>query len=397
MDMSFAVNSTSSRPVRRLSRPLFIGNDIYRRSTFGPKHPLSVPRVPATIDLCRAMGWLPDDTYIESGPASPAEIVRFHDPVYLRALREGEQTLTLSSADRERFNLGRLENPIHDTMYSRPAISAGAVLKGAEILGSVDEGIVYSPAGGTHHGRPDRASGFCYFNDLALGLLRLQDLGFTRILYLDFDAHHGDGVQDAFAGDASVFTISIHEERRWPFSGKLSDTEGGTAANIPVPRGLRDSEFRLIVEEIVLPIIARYKPEVLVLQCGADALADDPLSRMELTNTAIWEAVAQVITAVPRVLITGGGGYNPWSVARCWTGVWGTLNGLDFDASLPVLAQEVLQALIWNRAGGRNPPSHWFNTLADVPSPMAVRREVRDLVSAAYNIYVKNEDKCSYI
>lgn len=392
MFMSFAVNTMSSNPVRRLSRPLFIGNDIYRRSTFGPKHPLSVPRVPATIDLCRAVGWLPEGTYIESGPASPAEIVRFHDPVYLRALREGEQTLELSPTDRERFNLGRLENPIHDTMYSRPAISAGAVLKGAEILGSVDEGIVYSPAGGTHHGRPDRASGFCYFNDLALGLLRLKDLGFSRILYLDFDAHHGDGVQDAFAGDAGVFTISIHEERRWPFTGHLTDTEGGTAANLPVPRGLRDSEFRLLVDEIVLPLIARYDPEVLVLQCGADALADDPLSRMELTNTAIWGAVAQVIATVPRALVTGGGGYNPWSVARCWTGVWGTLNGHDVGAPLPVSAQEVLRALTWNRAGGVNPPAHWFDTMADVPSQKAVRREVRDLVSAAFSLYVNNED-----
>ena len=393
MFMSLAVNTPSPSPVRRLSRPLFIGNDIYRRSTFGPKHPLSVPRVPATIDLCRALGWLPEGTYIESGPASPAEIVRFHDPAYLRALREGERTLTLSASDRERFNLGRLENPIHDTMYSRPAISAGAVLKAAELLASVDEGVVYSPAGGTHHGRPDRASGFCYFNDLVLGLLRLKDLGFSRIFYLDIDAHHGDGVQDAFAGDSGVFTVSIHEERRWPFTGQLSDNAGGTACNIPVPRGFRDSEFRLIVDEIVMPLIARHAPEILVLQCGADGLADDPLSRMELTNTAIWDAVAKVTRIVPRTLVTGGGGYNPWSVARCWSGVWGTLNGHDVEAPLPVLAKEVLRALTWNRAGGRNPPDHWFETMADEPSRNAVRREVRDLVAAAHDTYVKNEDK----
>jgi len=370
---------------------LFIGNDIYRRSTFGAKHPLSVPRVPATIDLCRALGWLPDGAYIESGPASPAEIVRFHDPDYLRALREGERTLALSPSDRERFNLGRLENPIHDTMYSRPAISAGAVLKAAEILRTVDRGVVYSPAGGTHHGRPDRASGFCYFNDLALGILRLKDLGFSRVLYLDFDAHHGDGVQDAFAGDASVFTISIHEERRWPFSGQLTECEGGTACNIPVPRGLRDSEFRLIVDEIVMPLVASYAPEVLVLQCGADALADDPLSRMELTNTVIWDAVAKLMVAVPRMLVTGGGGYNPWSVARCWSGVWGTLNGHAIPDPLPVSAQAVLRDLTWNRAGGRNPPDHWFETMADAPVQNAVRREVRDLIAVAHKFYVNNQ------
>lgn len=387
--MNQSAPAISSRPVRRLDRPLFIGNEIYRRSSFGPKHPLSVPRVPATIDLCRALGWLPEGAYIESAAASPAEIVRFHDPDYLRALRRGERLLELPAVDRERYNLGRLENPIHDTMYSRPATSAGAVLAAAEILGSVESGVVYSPAGGTHHGRPDRASGFCYFNDLALGVLRLKDLGFTRILYLDFDAHHGDGVQDAFAGDAGVFTLSIHEERRWPFSGGLDDREGGTACNIPVPRGLRDSEFDLIVDQIVIPLGRRYAPDVVVLQCGADALADDPLSRMELSNGAIWRAVARVAMIAPRLLVTGGGGYNPWSVARCWSGVWATLSDYPIPDKLPGRAESVLRALEWNRAGGRNPPEHWFSTLADRPGTGAVRAAVRALVERTHNAYVK--------
>lgn len=378
------------QPTRRLARPLFIGNEIYRRSNFGPKHPLSVPRVPATIDLCRAMGWLPDKAYIESAAASPAEIVRFHNPDYLHALRRGERSLELSASDRERYNLGRLENPIHDTMYSRPATSAGAVLAGAELLGSVDSGIVYSPAGGTHHGRPDRASGFCYFNDLALGLLRLKDLGFKRILYLDFDAHHGDGVQDAFAGDPGVFTLSIHEERRWPFTGGLDDHAGGTACNIPVPRGLRDSEFDLIIEELVVPIGERYGAEVVVLQCGADALADDPLSRMELSNGAIWRAVTRVAGLAPRMLVTGGGGYNPWSVARCWSGVWATLNGYPVPDAPTDVARSVLHGLEWNRAGGRNPPEHWFETIADPPGEGAVRGPVQALVEQVYETHLKN-------
>lgn len=383
--MNQIARARSPDPYRRLARPLFIANDIYRRSNFGPKHPLSVPRVPATIDLCRAMGWLPDAQYFESAPASPAEIVRFHDPEYLQALRRGERLLELPAADRERFNLGRLENPIHDTMYSRPATSAGAVLTGVERLGTVDEGIVYSPAGGTHHGRPDRASGFCYFNDLALGLLRLKDLGFERILYVDFDAHHGDGVQDAFAGDPGVFTLSIHEEKRWPFTGSLDDREGGTACNIPVPRGLRDCEFDLIVDEIVVPIGKRYTADVVVLQCGSDALADDPLSRMELTNGTIWRGVSRVAGLAPRMLVTGGGGYNPWSVARCWSGVWATLNGLDIPGTLPGAAQDVLAGLEWNRAGGKNPPRHWFETIADTRGEGAVRASVQALVERLHH------------
>ncbi|MBO6784044.1 MAG: acetoin utilization protein AcuC [Alphaproteobacteria bacterium] len=391
--MSFAARTSAPASNRRLSRPLFIGNEIYRRSNFGPKHPLSVPRVPATIDLCRAMGWLPDHIYLESGRASPAEIVRFHDPSYLNALRRGERMLELTPDERERFNLGRLENPIHNTMYSRPATSAGAVLRASEILGSVDFGIVYSPAGGTHHGRPDRASGFCYFNDLALGILRLQDLGFERIAYVDFDAHHGDGVQDAFAGDPGVFTVSIHEERRWPFSGSLHDTEAGTACNLPVPRGLRDAEFRLIVDEIVVPIVSRFAPQVVVLQCGADALADDPLSRMELTNGSIWDAVQKTVALAPRALVTGGGGYNPWSVARCWSGVWATLNGFDIPVPAPPAAEQVLRALTWNRARGKNPPEHWFTTLRDTAPGSAVRSEFRDFVATAHELYVECGDR----
>lgn len=372
-----------------LAQPVFLGNEIYRRSSFGARHPLSVPRVPATIDLCRALGWLPDGVYRESERASPAEIARFHDPRYLAALRRGEREGVLSPGERERFNLGRLENPIHDTMYSRPATSAGAVLGAAELLGTVARGVVYSPAGGTHHGRPDRASGFCYFNDLALGIIRLKDLGFERVLYVDFDAHHGDGVQDAFAGDPGVFTVSVHEERRWPFSGALGDTEGGTACNIPVPRGLRDSEFALIVDEIVLPIGRAYTPDVIVIQCGADALADDPLSRMELSNNALWRAVSAALTLAPRALVTGGGGYNPWSVARCWSGVWATICGYDIPEGLPRAAQDVLRGLTWNRAGGRYPPERWFTSLVDPPGRGAVREPVWRLVQQAHDIHVK--------
>ncbi|MBT3810458.1 MAG: hypothetical protein HOF99_13235 [Rhodospirillaceae bacterium] len=111
--MSQTAPARSPETRRRLARPLFIGNEIYRRSNFGQKHPLSVPRVPATIDLCRAMGWLPDNAYIESAAASPAEIVRFHAPEYLQALRRGERSNELTAEERERYNLGRLENPIH--------------------------------------------------------------------------------------------------------------------------------------------------------------------------------------------------------------------------------------------------------------------------------------------
>ncbi|MEK9661833.1 MAG: acetoin utilization protein AcuC [Alphaproteobacteria bacterium] len=370
-----------------LDRPLMIGNDIYRRSNFGPKHPLSIPRVPATIDLARALGWLDDANYRTSRAASFDEIARFHDPAYLDALQRAERDGDLPADERQRYNLGKLENPIHDTMFRRPSVSAGAVLAAADLLAAARPrpgrpAIVYSPAGGTHHGRPDRASGFCYFNDVVLGILRLLDCGITRVFYADFDAHHGDGVQDAFADDDRVFTVSVHEAGRWPRSGPVDDRAGGAARNLPVPPGFNDSELDLLVEAAVLPLGRVFAPEIVVIQCGADALAEDPLSRLDLSNGALWRAVAHTAALADRVLVLGGGGYNPWSVARCWAGVWATVNGYAVPARLPAPAEAVLRALTWHRQAGRNPPGHWFTTLADPPRPGAVRNEVAALVAA---------------
>ncbi len=375
----------SPKFVPALDRPLFIGNDIYRRLSFGPKHPLSIPRVPATTDLARALGWLGDSNYRVSEPATAAEIERFHDPAYLDALRRGERDGALPEAERTRYNLGKLENPIHDTMYRRPSISAGAVLMAAEMLAAANpapggRAIVYSPAGGTHHGRPDRASGFCYFNDVVLGILRLLDRGVGRVYYVDFDAHHGDGVQDAFSGDDRVFTVSIHEAGRWPRTGLADDRGGGQARNLPVPPGFNDSELGLIVEEAVLPLGHAWAPDAVVIQCGADALAEDPLSRLELSNSALWRALSRTMGLADRVLVLGGGGYNPWSVARCWTGVWGAINGFTVPDVLPPPAEAVLRGLSWHRQAGRNPPDHWFTTLADAPREGPVRAEVTALV-----------------
>ena len=135
--LGVATNTENSPDLRR---PLFIGNEIYRRANFGPKHPLSVPRVPGTIDLVRALGWLPDAVYFQSSQASLLDILRFHDAGYVAALQRGERDNALPAEHRHRHNLGKLENPIHDTMYSRPATSAGAMLAAA---GATVEDVVH--------------------------------------------------------------------------------------------------------------------------------------------------------------------------------------------------------------------------------------------------------------
>ena len=330
------------------------------------------------IDLARALGWLPDEVYIDSPIAGASQLARFHDPIYIAALKEAERTQTISDEVRNRHHIGANGNPVFGQVFSRPATACGATLKAAEMLR--DGGVIHSPAGGTHHGRRDRAAGFCYFNDPVLGLLAFLDQGLTRVAYVDIDAHHCDGVEAAMENEPRVLTVSVHERDRWPRSGTESRQVGkGGAINLPVPAGFNDSEMIFLHDEVIRPAVMEFDPEALILQCGADGLAEDPLSRLELSNRAIWHVVESLRHAAPRVLVLGGGGYNPWAVGRCWTGIWAILNGFQIPGKLPAAGEAVLQALTWNRSAGRNPPAHWFRTLADEPRKGAVSRDVEDL------------------
>ena len=362
-------------------RPVLIGSEIYRASTYGPKHPLAIPRVSTAIDLIRAMGWLDEAQFATAPMASAAAVARFHDPDYVAALRRAEDTQSVSDADRERYRIGAEGNPVYREIYRRPMTSAGGVMLAARLTQA--GGTVFCPGGGTHHGRPARASGFCYLNDPVLGILTWLDAGLERVVYLDIDAHHGDGVQDAFADDARVLTISVHEAGRWPHTGLVADRAGGAARNFPVPAGFNDSEMRALLQDAILPLIRAHAPQAVFLQCGADALEEDPLARLSLSNNAHWGVVDAVRHLAPRLIVTGGGGYNPYTVGRCWAGVWAVLNGITIPPRTTPAAERVLRALTYNRAAGRNPPDHWFTTLRDAPREGTVRPEIRQLAAGA--------------
>jgi acetoin utilization protein AcuC len=369
-------------PARFPAQPILVGNEIYRHSVYGQNHPLSIQRVTPAIDLARALGWLDDTVYVESPQAEPNQLHRFHDPDYVAAVVEAERTRHVSAAVRERYNIGRNGNPVFAEIFRRPATSSGASILAGSALAKVQRGIIHSLAGGTHHGRRDMAWGFCFFNDPVLGILAMLDHGLERVAYVDLDAHHGDGVQDAFHDDDRVLTISVHEDRRWPKTGPLDDRAGGLARNLPVPTGLNDSEFALLVTRAVVPLVDRFFPDALVIQTGADGLADDPQAKLELSNRALWDAVAALLPTAPRVLLVGGGGYNPWSVARAWTGIWATVNGRDPDIALTPEAERILRDLTWNHSRGRNPPDHWFTTLADRRNPGPVRDDIHRIIEA---------------
>ena len=360
-----------------LQSPLFLGHEIYRLSSYGQVHPLRIPRVSTVMDLSRALGWLPRDQFRLSPRAKATALSHWHDPAYLKALQQAEQDGHVSTEIRERHGLGTHSNPVFPEVWRRPATSAGGSLLAGELLH--DGGIVYHPAGGTHHAFPDRAGGFCYLNDPVLAMLSLRRNGAQRIAYVDIDAHHPDGVEHGFDRDPDVLMISVHEEKRWPFTGALTDRGIGNVFNLPVPRGLNDGEMALIRDDLILAKLAAFQPDAIVLQCGADAVEEDPLSRLTLSNNAHWAVVRGLMGMAPRLLVLGGGGYNPWSVGRLWTGVWATLNDHTIPARLPEAGEAVLRGLEFKgNSRGRNPPEHWFTPLQDAPRGGAIRDIVRD-------------------
>ena len=357
-----------------------IGHEIYRGSSYGIHHPLRVPRVSTVMDLSRAMGWLPRDQFVQSPRAKPAALLGFHTSAYIAALQTAEAQQTVSDIVKIQHGLGTPSNPVFAEMFRRPATSAGASLLAGEMLAK--GGIIYSPAGGTHHGMPDRANGFCYLNDPVLAIQSLRRNGAKRVAYVDIDAHHPDGVEHAFADDPDTLLISTHEENRWPRTGDLLDQGAGQVWNVPLPASVGDDVAALIRDEVILPVLQAFRPDAIILQCGADAVLEDPQSRMAWSNQAHWAIVAALKGMSPRYLVLGGGGYNPWSVGRCWTGVWATLNAHDIPDILPPAAQDVLRALRWD--GQRRvkvAPADWLQTLADVPRPGVIPDDVRTRVA----------------
>ncbi|WP_420861050.1 acetoin utilization protein AcuC [Algirhabdus cladophorae] len=361
-------------------KPLFIGANIYRASSYGPGHPLRIPRVSTVIDLSRSLGWLPPQSYVTSPMAKRVALEIWHDPEYLAALQQAEIDGSVSDDVRAKFGLGTPSNPVFAEMYRRPATSAGGSLLAGELLRTVK--TIYHPAGGTHHGFPARANGFCYLNDPVLAILALRRAGHRRIAYVDLDAHYPDGVVHWFASDPEVLLVSAHQQDLWPRLGDLTEHGQGNIVNIPVPPGYNDTEAGAICEGVILPAVQSFGPDALVVQCGADALLEDPQSRLELSNLSYLEALRGLMPLSEHRLVLGGGGYNPWSVGRAWTAIWGLLSGQPAPVRLPAAAEAVLRGIEWSgNSRAKNPPEYLFTTLLDTPRRGPVRPQITEAIA----------------
>ncbi|MHB1676754.1 MAG: acetoin utilization protein AcuC [Sulfuriferula sp.] len=367
----------------------FIGGSQYRRNAYGTNHPLAIPRVSLATELIQAYGALTGPEFVLARKAADFELQWFHTPEYISAFKLAEALGRVSNPVRQRHQLGTLENPYFDQFFTIPATATGASIQAAEAV--ISGRIGFNPAGGMHHARPDRAQGFCYFNDTVLGVMRLRREGW-RVLYVDIDAHHGDGVEAAFLDDPDVFTLSLHMDSRYayPFTGgQLSDTArvNHTSLNIPLPKDTNDAEYRQLFDAVWRPVLAGFKPDAVVLQAGTDMIFADPLGKLGL-STQGFLATSQIIIetspthddGTPRLLVTGGGGYHPLVLARAWAGLWALLSGRVLPETLPPAAVAALRAVNWDMDEEEPHFEQLFCSRVDVLSSVSVRPEIHDLI-----------------
>ena len=366
-------------------KALYIGSDIYRRSSFGDNHPLSYARQDSLIDICRILDWLPDEAFRASPMADIDTLTKFHDAAYVGALRFSSDMGKVSIENREQYNFGNMENPIFKGVFERASTTVGGSILAAKL--ALAGQTTFHPAGGTHHGQRDKAHGFCYFNDPVFAIRTLLDEGCDKVSYIDIDAHHGDGVETAFASEPRVSFLSVHEENRWPYSGAMQD-QAPQICNLPVPPGLNDQEFEQIMDRLILPYIEQWKPEAMVITCGADGLKDDPLSKMGLSNGSLWNAVLNMVEHCETNVVLGGGGYNPWTTMRCWAGLWGLLSGFDLPDSLPEPVRAILHKFDSDIIDEEDRQPDWFDRLQDPLQEGLIRDEVADRINLLRRIHL---------
>ncbi|MDT0309649.1 acetoin utilization protein AcuC [Streptomyces sp. DSM 44917] len=295
---------------------------------FGPGHPMDPVRLTLTMRLVEAFALPKRIDVAAAPPAGDSTLGLVHRPEYVQAVRLASREPW--EADPRR-GLGTEDTPAFEGMHEVSALIAGQSLAGAEAIwrGEIQHAVNF--AGGLHHAMPAAASGFCVYNDAALAIARLLELGARRVAYLDTDVHHGDGVQETFWDDPRVLTISLHEHPRtlFPGTGRPEETGGddapGSAVNLALPAGTSDEEWLRALHAVVPELLADFGPEVIVSQHGADTHFEDPLAHLTLSLDA-QRAAAHACHAWAhehasgRWLPLGGGGYAVVDVVpRLWT------------------------------------------------------------------------------
>merc|ERR1719334_1272909 len=267
------------------------------------------------------------------------EMTKFHDDEYIRFLRSiGPENLKQQNKLQDKFKVGN-DCPVFDGLFEFCQISSGGSLASAVKLNKKKVDIAINWSGGLHHAKKSEASGFCYVNDIVLAILELLKYH-QRVLYIDIDIHHGDGVEEAFYTTDRVMTVSFHKYGEYfPGTGDLRDLGAGKgkyyAVNFPLRDGIDDDSYQNIFVPVISKVMESYQPSAIFLQCGADSLSGDRLGCFNLSLKGHAKCVEFMKKYNVPLMLSGGGGYTIRNVARCWTYETAVALGVDIANELP--------------------------------------------------------------
>lgn len=329
---------------------------------FGAEHPMNPVRVDLTVDLARHVGVLDTLAVVAAPDATEDDLVTVHDPAMIEAVMRSSRDPARTDLAR---GLGGDDNPTFARMHEAARHVVGASVEAARRVWTGQADHAANIAGGLHHAMPDRVSGFCVYNDVAVAIRWLLDHGAERVAYVDVDVHHGDGVERIFYDDARVLTVSLHEtgQMLFPGTGFPRDSGGpdavGTAVNVALPPGTGDAGWLRAFHAVVPDLLRAFGPDVLVTQQGCDSHRDDPLAHLSLSvdgQRASYLALHDLAHEVAggRWVALGGGGYALVDVVpRAWTHLLGVLGGTPLEADRPT--PEAWREGVLERVGVRAP------------------------------------------
>ncbi len=338
---------------KKEKKAVFLHCPELERIPYPESSPFNTSRAGKVRQVISSMGLLNRSNTAEVAPepADRTTLKKFHTPKYLKVLKNADEGKFEAQAFY--MGLGTPDCPVFSGMYEYSALACGASVKGVELILSGETFFAFNPSGGLHHARPQRAAGFCYMNDVALACTVFAEQG-KRVLYVDIDVHHGDGVQEAFYDCNDVMTISFHQTGRalYPGTGFVDEIGSGTgkgySVNVPLPVGTYDEMYMKAFLQIVPPLFEKFDPDVVVFELGADTLAGDPLAQLYLTNNTHAAIVKRLLSFDRPILMTGGGGYNIENTVRAWSLAWSVLCGADEGQDMNVgLGGVMLETTDW--------------------------------------------------
>lgn len=321
-------------------KEVLVFSERFNHHSYGPNHPLKVERLGLTMDLIEAYGLFDpsESPWVEAREADEQDVLLVHTPEYIEVLRQANTGQ--ATAQSAHYGLGSGDNPVFPGLYDWSLLVTGATLECIRQVRYDNRRIAFNIAGGLHHALSARSSGFCYLNDPAIGIARMVQDG-LRVVYLDVDVHHGDGVESAFYNTDQVLTISIHQNGHTLFPGtgfsqEMGQGSGrGFAVNLPLAPGTDDDLYIRVFNETVPPLVRAFDPDVLVTQLGVDTFTSDPLASLNLTNDGFCKLIREIKSWGISWVALGGGGYDIMNVARAWTSAWAIMKGIELPDDLP--------------------------------------------------------------